>query len=232
MKNSPMILQKVFQWLSRAAQVLELLQRYRNYWPEKWELLAKQPDAQGSMAKLLRHWTLVLRVAGSRPTCAGLLFVPRDKALYSNCSVVRRSHKAVSLIWSTFYALSDVKECHKLFEKRRGMLPVTINRMSKYVTASRTRVGKGDWSPIKSPPVIVNSTSRGAQIEESLMKQQPLKQNVSYILMGAGWCSDSQLNIFMKNSSEILVLMQKSPTKQAICRIFSLSWLLKSVWRS
>ena len=49
--------------------------------------------------------------------------------------------------------LSDVKERHRLFEKSTGILPGTADSMSKYVTASRSRVGKGDGSPI-SPPLL------------------------------------------------------------------------------
>ena len=30
---------------------------------------------------------------------------------------------------------SDVKECHRLFKKRRGIIPVPMTIMSKYVTA-------------------------------------------------------------------------------------------------
>ena len=41
----------------------------------------------------------------------------------------------------------------RLFQKSRGILPSTIDNMSKYVTASRTRVGKGDFSPI-SPQLL------------------------------------------------------------------------------
>ena len=37
--------------------------------------------------------------------------------------------------------------------------------MSKYVTASRTRVDKGDSRPIKSPAVIVNTTFSAARYE-------------------------------------------------------------------
>ena len=107
---------------------------------------------------------LVVRVPGSRPTHAGWLFVSLDKALYSNCSVVQMSHKAVGPIWSTFHTLSCVKECHGIFKKSRRIFPGTVDRMSKYVTASKTRVGKGDCSPIKPPTVIVNTTSSSAKI--------------------------------------------------------------------
>ena len=46
----------------------------------------------------------------------------------------------------------------------RGILPGTADRMSKYVTASRTGVGKGDCSPNKSPAVIAYTIYRGAKI--------------------------------------------------------------------
>ena len=57
----------------------------------------------------------------------------------------------VGPIWITFHALSDIKERHGLFEKSMGILPGTIDRMSKYVTASWT--GVGNCSPI-SPPLL------------------------------------------------------------------------------
>ena len=54
---------------------------------------------EGSVAERLRRWTLVLRVPGSRPTRFGWLFVPMNKALYSNCSVVRRSRNTLIVPW-------------------------------------------------------------------------------------------------------------------------------------
>ena len=79
---------------------------------------------------------------------SGWLFVALDKALYSDCSVARRSRKAVDPTWNTFHTLLDVKERHGLFENSRGIAPGTVDRMSKYITASRTWEGKGDCSPI------------------------------------------------------------------------------------
>ena len=102
-----------------------------------------------SVAKWLRCWTLVLRVPGSRTTCFSWLFVSLcrsavipnahlyvcmyvcmyvslDKALYFNCSVVWRSHKAVNPIWSTFHTLSDVKELHGLFKRVGESSPVLL----------------------------------------------------------------------------------------------------------
>ena len=81
-----------------------------------------------------------------------------------NCSVVWRSCKAVGPIWSTFHTLPDVKVHHGLFEKSTGIPTGTIDCMSKYVTASWTTVGKGVCSLIKSPAVIVNTTSSGVKI--------------------------------------------------------------------
>ena len=87
---------------------------------------------KGSVAQQLRCWTLVLRVAGYRPSRFSWLFVSLDKALYSDCSVVQRSCKAIGPIcpigpiWSTFHILLDLKEHHRLFEKNRGILPVPL----------------------------------------------------------------------------------------------------------
>ena len=76
--------------------------------------------------------------------------------------MVRRSREAVGPIRSVPDTLSDVKERHGLsygFEKSRGILPGTIDRMSKYVTASGPEWGKGDCGPFESTAVIVNTTS-------------------------------------------------------------------------
>ena len=54
----------------------------------------------------------------------------------------------------------------QLFEKSRGILPGTVDRMSKYVTALGPEWGKGDCGPFESPAVIVNATSSGASVEE------------------------------------------------------------------
>ena len=58
------------------------------------------------------------------PWCqiSATLFVPLSKALYSNCSVVRRSHKAVSLVYMYLNINTSVhvKKHHRLFEKSRG----------------------------------------------------------------------------------------------------------------
>ena len=107
-----------------------------------------------SMAERLRHWTLVLRVPGLRPTRAGWLFVSLDKTLYSNCSMVRRSRKAVGPIWSTFHILSNVKERHGLFKKstkESSPVPLTVcQNMSPPL--------RPEWAkaiPYKSPAVIM-----------------------------------------------------------------------------
>ena len=61
---------------------------------------------------------------GSSPTGATNLcelLVPLNKALYSNCSVVRRSRKAVGPVYMylNINTSVDVKERHRLFEKSR-----------------------------------------------------------------------------------------------------------------
>ena len=62
---------------------------------------------------------------GSSPTDATNLcelHVPLSKALYSNCSVVRRSRKAVGPVYMylNINTSMHVKERHRLFEKSRG----------------------------------------------------------------------------------------------------------------
>ena len=62
---------------------------------------------------------------GSSPTGATNLcelLVPLSKALYSNCSVVRRSRKAVGPVcmYLNINTSVHVKERHRLFEKSRG----------------------------------------------------------------------------------------------------------------
>ena len=62
---------------------------------------------------------------GSSPTGATNLcelLVPLSKALYSNCSVVRRSRKAVGPVYMYLNINTSVhvKERHRLFEKSRG----------------------------------------------------------------------------------------------------------------
>ena len=61
---------------------------------------------------------------GSSPTGAKIfvmLLVPLGKALYSNCSVVRRSRKAIGPVYNLNINTSvHVKERHRLFEKSRG----------------------------------------------------------------------------------------------------------------
>ena len=58
---------------------------------------------------------------GTRLWCSGFLVrgqlipaisLPLNKALYSNCFLVQRSHKGIGSIWSTFHTLFNVKECH------------------------------------------------------------------------------------------------------------------------
>ena len=90
----------------------------------------------------------MLRVPGSRPTRSGWFFVPLDMALNSKCSVV-------------------------LMYKGRVILPGTVDCMSKYVTASRTRVSKGDCRPTKSPAVTVNTNFSGARYEDMKIHHTP-----------------------------------------------------------
>ena len=77
------------------------------------------------MTEQLRHWYSGFRVRDQLAPAA-FFAVSLDKPLYSNCSMVQRSRKAISPICSTFHTLSDVKEHHGLFEKSRGIPPVPL----------------------------------------------------------------------------------------------------------
>ena len=50
------------------------------------------------------------------------LLVPLSKVLYSNCSVVQRSHKSIGpmYMYLNINTSVHVKECHRLLEKSRG----------------------------------------------------------------------------------------------------------------
>ena len=68
------------------------------------------PHREGSMAGRWRHCSLVVKVpAGSIPTCFGWLFVPWTRHVTQYVPQV--------------HTLSDVRECPRLFEKSRGILP-------------------------------------------------------------------------------------------------------------
>ena len=54
----------------------------------------------------------------------------------------------------------------QLFEKSRGILLGTVDRMSKYFTTLGPDSGKGNCGPFESPAVVVNATSSGAPTEE------------------------------------------------------------------
>ena len=74
---------------------------------------------------------------GSSPTGATNLcelLVPLSKALYSNCSVVRRSRKAVGPVYMYLNINTSVhvKERHRLFEKSRGIIPVLLTVLQNY----------------------------------------------------------------------------------------------------
>ena len=80
------------------------------------------------MAQWIEHQTLNTLMTpgvGSSPTGAKIfvtLLVPLGKALYSNCSVVRRSRKAVGPVYMYLNINTSVhvKERHRLFVKSRG----------------------------------------------------------------------------------------------------------------
>ena len=82
----------------------------------------------GSVAQWIEHQTLntwMTPGVGSSPTGAKIfvsLLVPLGKALYSNCSVVRRSRKAVGPVYMYLNINTSVhvKERHRLFVKCRG----------------------------------------------------------------------------------------------------------------
>ena len=86
------------------------------------------PSYEGSVAQWIEHQTLntwKTPGVGSSPTGAKIfvtLLVPLGKALYSNCSVVRRSRKAVGPVYMYLNINTTVhdKERHRLFEKSRG----------------------------------------------------------------------------------------------------------------
>ena len=106
----------------------------------KWLLLCSFPkgsflsglrtckDFIGSVAQWIEHQTLntwMTPSVGSSPTGAKIfvtLLVPLGKALYSNCSVVRKSCKAVGPVYMYLNINTSVhvKERHRLFEKSRG----------------------------------------------------------------------------------------------------------------
>ena len=79
--------------------------------------------------------------------------MPLSKVLYSNCSVVRRSRKAVSPVYMYLNINTSVhvKEHHRLFEKSRG----SSRNCWYFKTAliySRFRVwSKGNCGPFESP---------------------------------------------------------------------------------
>lgn len=66
-----------------------------------------------------------------------------------------------------FITQSDVKECHGLSyncsKRAGGILPHTIDRMSKYITACMTRVRqRAIVAHLSAPTIIVNATSSRA----------------------------------------------------------------------
>ena len=87
-----------------------------------------QIDQEGSVAQWIEHQTLNTWMAARRgfepDWCQKFceLLVPLSKALYSNCSVVQRSRKAVGpmYMYLNINTSVHVKERHRLFEKNRG----------------------------------------------------------------------------------------------------------------
>ena len=82
----------------------------------------------GSVAEWIEHQTMntwMTPQCGFKPPwckISATLLMPLNKALYSNCSVVQRSRKAVGPVYMNLNINTSmhVKERHRLFEKSRG----------------------------------------------------------------------------------------------------------------
>ena len=91
----------------------------------------KKKKEEGSMSQWIEHQTMntwmTPQCGFESPWCqiSATLLVPLSKALYSNCSMVRRSRKAVSPVYMYLNIRLNislhVKERHRLFKKSRGL---------------------------------------------------------------------------------------------------------------
>ena len=96
------------------------------------------------MAERLRRWTLVLRVS----THFGWMAVPGQGTLIVLWFRRYLKPSVPSEVLSTHFRM--YKNAMG-YPKSRGVLLGSVDRISKYVTACRTRVDKGDCSLIYSP---------------------------------------------------------------------------------